>query len=96
MDSVEESRPRPLTVHELSDHIEDAFVSAEVGVADLLDAAIRGHARPVVFAALNRLPQRRFHSVLDVLSELPEVSVDGGHPGGSVAPTPRISPGGGT
>ncbi|WP_216215691.1 DUF2795 domain-containing protein [Amycolatopsis aidingensis] len=79
MDSVGESEPRPLTVQELSDHIENAFVTAQPRVADLLDAAIRSHARPPVVDALNRLPQRRFTSLMDVLSELPELPISSDH-----------------
>ncbi|UQS24800.1 hypothetical protein L1857_19240 [Amycolatopsis thermalba] len=35
-----------------------------------------GRARPAVFAALNRLPDRRFESLMDLLSELPDLSFD--------------------
>ncbi len=70
----------PLTARELSDHIENAFVSDRPTVVDLLDAAIRSHARPVVFAAVNRLPPREFESMADVLNELPDLPRCDAHP----------------
>ncbi|GAB3488375.1 DUF2795 domain-containing protein [Amycolatopsis cihanbeyliensis] len=73
MDAAGPNQTTPLTARELREHIEDAFISVSPTVVDLLDAAIRSHARPVVFAALNRLPPRRFESVADVLRELPDL-----------------------
>jgi hypothetical protein len=75
-----DTRFAPLTARELSDHIENAFVAAHPTVVDLLDAAIRSHARPVVFAAVNRLPPREFESVADVLNELPDLPRGEAHP----------------
>ena len=80
VNNTSDSRSAPLTARELSDHIENAFVSTLPTVVDLLDAAIRSHARPVVFAAVNRLPQRQFESVTDVLRELPDLPSGEAHP----------------
>jgi hypothetical protein len=63
---------------ELSDCIEDAFLVTPASKSDLLDAALRCDARPVVFLALNYLPERDFGSLHDVWSCLT------GPPSGSV------------
>lgn len=63
----------PLTALEVSEHIQAAFVSGEPSVQELLAAAVRSRARPVVFGAIHRLPRRRFRSVMDVLKEMPDL-----------------------
>ncbi|WP_115944990.1 MULTISPECIES: hypothetical protein [Amycolatopsis] len=75
-EGVAGSPTAPVTVPEFCVHVEDAFVADRTGVPDLLNAAPAGRARPAVFAALNRLPDRRFESLMDLLSELPDLSFD--------------------
>lgn len=73
VDGASRNQWTPLTALEVSEHIQPAFDSRHPDVFELLETAIRSRARPVVFAALLRLPQRRFRSVMDVLKELPEL-----------------------
>lgn len=55
---------------------ENAFLTASATKADLLNAAPASDADPAVFAALNRLPERRFISVRDVWSHLADLPFD--------------------
>jgi hypothetical protein len=63
----------PLTALEVSEHIQAAFDAGHPDVHELLETAVHSRARPVVFAAILRLPRRRFRSVMDVLKELPDL-----------------------
>jgi hypothetical protein len=60
----------------LGGRIENAFLSSSSSTSDLLNAALASDAGPGVFAALNRLPERRFVSVLDVWSHLDDLPFD--------------------
>jgi hypothetical protein len=73
VDGVGRNQWAPLTAFEVSVHIQAAFASGRPTVQELLEAAVRSRARPVVFGAIHRLPRRRFRSVLDVLKEMPEL-----------------------
>lgn len=66
----DESVTGTVTLRELSDRIEDAFLDSGASKSGLLNAALASDAGPEVFAALNRLPEGRFVSVLDVWSHL--------------------------
>lgn len=70
-----------VTLRELSDRIENAFLGTSASKADLLNAALASDAGPGVFAALNQLPEQRFSSVLDVWSHLADLPFDQLGPG---------------
>jgi hypothetical protein len=76
-EGVVDTSTAPVTVPEFCVHVENAFVVDRPRVSDLLNAALASQARPAVFAALNRLPDRRLESLMDVLSELPDDSLGG-------------------
>ncbi|GLZ42272.1 hypothetical protein [Actinokineospora sp. NBRC 105648] len=63
---MRDTRAPAVTRMELHDCVGDAFLVVDVGKADLLNAALRCDARPAVFAAINRLPERLFTSTDDV------------------------------
>lgn len=71
----------PLTALEVSQHIQAAFDSGQATVQELLAAAFRSRARPVVFGAIHRLPRRRFRSVMDVLHVYDAQGFLDGNPG---------------
>ncbi|PWK84604.1 hypothetical protein C8D88_108219 [Lentzea atacamensis] len=73
MEAVPTTSEPILTQTEIIDCVEDAFLSGATTVTDLLDAALRCQARPAVFAALVRLPERSYVSVMDVLANLPDL-----------------------
>jgi hypothetical protein len=65
-----------VTLSELRDRVENAFLNSSASTSDLFNAALASDAGPSVFAALNRLPERRFVSVLEVWSHLNDLPFD--------------------
>ncbi|MCE6995498.1 DUF2795 domain-containing protein [Saccharothrix sp. S26] len=74
METAHPGTGRALTQTEIIDCVQDAFLAGSASKIDLINAALRCDARPAVFAAINKLPERRFTSVLDMLSCMTEVT----------------------
>jgi hypothetical protein len=66
----------PVTRVEIVDHIGHAFSGAAASKADLLLEAERAGGRAQVLDVLRLLPDRRFHRLQDLWTELPDVPIE--------------------
>ncbi|SDD38833.1 DUF2795 domain-containing protein [Actinokineospora iranica] len=68
LDSSPPPAQAPLTFTEFQTCLEDAFITPPASNADLINTALRCHARPAVFAGISLLPERTFDSVHEAWS----------------------------